>query len=89
VTQLADPNTHTAYNCFMLDEPYRCALLNYAPSVNTVYDFELPSSSGTLPDEAGSTIHDNLGKQLLNGLEPWELRIVFSTTPVFKETIAR
>jgi hypothetical protein len=69
VIQIADPNTHTAYNCFMLVEPHRCALLNYTPSVNAVYNFERPSASGTLPDEAGSTIHDNLGKQLLNGLE--------------------
>lgn len=69
VIQISDPNAHTAYSCFMLQEPHRCALLNYTPSVNAVYKFDTVSSSGTLPDEAGWTIHDNLGKQLLNGLE--------------------
>ncbi|HEY2117551.1 MAG TPA: hypothetical protein VGH37_00065 [Candidatus Acidoferrum sp.] len=69
VIQISDPNTHTLYNCLMLEQPHQCVLSTYTPSVNAVYNFNTPSSSGTLPDEEGSTIHDNLGKQLLNGVE--------------------
>lgn len=66
--QISDPNTHTLYNCFMLEEPHQCVLSTYTPSTSAIYRFESPST-GTLPNEAGSTIHDNLGKQLLSGVE--------------------
>jgi hypothetical protein len=66
--QISDPNTHTLYNCFMLEEPHQCELSTYTPSTSAVYRFESPST-GTLPDEAGSVIHDNLGKQLISGVE--------------------
>jgi hypothetical protein len=69
VIQISDPNTHTHYNCFVLEKPQQCILSTYTPSVDAVYNFDTPSSSGTLPDEAGATIHDNLGKQLLDGVE--------------------
>jgi hypothetical protein len=66
--QISDPNAHTLYNCFMLEEPKQCVLSTYTPSTSAVYKFESPKT-GTLPDEAGSVIHDNLGKQLISGLE--------------------
>ena len=66
--QISDPNTHTHYNCFMLEEPKQCVLSTFTPSTSAVYKFESPST-GTLPNEAGSTIHDNLGKQLVSGVE--------------------
>lgn len=66
--QISDPNTHTHYNCFMQEEPKQCVLSTFTPSTSAVYRFESPST-GTLPNEAGSTIHDNLGKQLVSGVE--------------------
>jgi hypothetical protein len=66
--QISDPNTHTHYNCFMLEKPKQCVLSTFTPSTMAVYKFESPTT-GTLPNEAGSTIHDNLGKQLVSGVE--------------------
>jgi hypothetical protein len=66
--QISDPNAHTHYNCFMLEEPHRCFVSTFTPSTSAIYKFESPST-GTLPDEAGTTIHDNLGKQLISGVE--------------------
>lgn len=66
--QISDPNTHTHYNCFMLEEPHQCVLSTFTPSTSAIYKFESPST-GALPDEAGSVIHDNLGKQLISGVE--------------------
>jgi hypothetical protein len=66
--QISDPNAHTLYNCFMLEEPHQCVLTTYTPSTSSIYKFESPST-GTLPNEEGSIIHDNLGKQLVSGVE--------------------
>lgn len=68
VIQISDPNTHTHYNCFMLQEPHECSLHTFSPSTDSICKFEAPSS-GTLPNEAGSRIHDNLGKQSIDGVE--------------------
>jgi hypothetical protein len=67
--QIADPTAHIRYNCFMLEQPHQCILKTYAPSVDSVFKFESSSSSGTLPNEVGSRLHDDLGKQLLEGVE--------------------
>jgi hypothetical protein len=69
VIQISDPSTHVGYNCFVLEQPHQCIMYTYTPRVDAVYKFDLPSSNGSLPDDMGSTIHDNLGKQLLNGIE--------------------
>jgi hypothetical protein len=66
--QIGDPNAHTLYNCFMLQKSRSCTLINYTPSTSAVYTFAA-QSSGALPNEMGSIIHDNLGKQLLSGME--------------------
>jgi len=69
VIQIADPNSHIRYNCFMLEQPHQCILKTYAPTLDSVFKFESSSSSGTLPNEVGSRLHDDLGKQLLEGVE--------------------
>ncbi len=40
--QISDPNTHTLYNCFMLEEPHQCILSTYTPSTSAIYKFESP-----------------------------------------------
>jgi len=66
--QISDPNAHTHYNCFMLEEPHQCVLSTFTPSTSAIYKFESPFT-GSLPNDAGSTMHDNLGKQLISGVE--------------------
>ena len=65
--QISDPNNHTLYNCFM-DQRNQCVLSTYTPSTNAIYKFQGPPT-GLLPDSTGSAIHEDLGKQLIAGLE--------------------
>ncbi|MDQ1409716.1 MAG: hypothetical protein QOJ41_1451 [Acidobacteriaceae bacterium] len=66
--QISDPNAHTVYNCFMLDGKNQCVLSGYSPSTSAVYNFQGPST-GKLPNDAGLVIHEDLGKQLVAGIE--------------------
>jgi hypothetical protein len=66
--QISDPNAHTLYNCFMLDKKNQCELVGYSPSTSAVYNFQGPPT-GKLPVAMGSTIHEDLGKQLVAGVE--------------------
>jgi hypothetical protein len=66
--QISDANAHTLYNCFMLAGKNQCVLSGYSPSTTAVYNFQGPST-GKLPNDAGSVIHEDLGKQLIAGTE--------------------
>jgi len=66
--QISDPNAHTHYNCFMLEEKHVCELATFAPSTTAVYKMEGPPP-GPLPNDAGTVIHEDLGKQLVSGVE--------------------
>jgi len=66
--QIADPNAHTLYNCFMLQQPKQCILSGYAPSTAAVYK-EASPPPGELNDGAGTAMHEDLGKQSIDGLE--------------------
>jgi hypothetical protein len=66
--QIADPSAHTQYNCLTLMKSRPCVLLGFTPSTSAAYTFAA-SSSGVLPGDVGSVIHDNLGKQLVSGVE--------------------
>jgi hypothetical protein len=66
--QISDPNSHSLYNCFMLDHRNQCVLSTYTPSVNAIYKFQGPPT-GSLPDGAGFAVHEDLGKQFVDGLE--------------------
>jgi hypothetical protein len=66
--QISDPNTHTLYNCFMLNKKNQCILSTYSPSVNAVYKFQGPPT-GPLADDVGNAIHEDLGKQFVAGVE--------------------
>jgi len=66
--QISDPNDHTLYNCFMLEKPHICQLTAYVPSTNSVYQVQGPPP-GPLPNDAGTVIHEDLGKQFISGVE--------------------
>jgi hypothetical protein len=66
--QISAPYTHTLYNCFVLDGDHQCVLSSYTPSTDAVYNFQGPKT-GPLPDDAGSVIHEDLGKQFIAGVE--------------------
>jgi len=65
--QIGDPNKHTLYNCFM-DRRRQCVLSTYSPSTNAIYKFQGPPS-GSLPNDAGFAIHEDLGQQNFAGVE--------------------
>jgi hypothetical protein len=66
--QISDPNNHTHYNCFIMDRRNECVLTGFTPSPNAVYNFQGPPT-GEMPDGQGSTIHEDLGKQFVAGME--------------------
>jgi hypothetical protein len=66
--QISDPHAHTLYNCFMLEPVHQCILSAYSPSTDAVYNFQ-GGKTGPLADDAGSVVHEDLGKQLISGLE--------------------
>jgi hypothetical protein len=66
--QITDSNAHTLYNCFMLDGRNECVLTGYSPSTTAVFNFQGPPA-GKLPNDTGSVIHEDLGKQLVAGVE--------------------
>jgi len=65
--QISDLNAHTLYNCFMLGEPHQCVLSYHSPSATSV--FRQGVKTGELPNDQGSTIHEELGKQVIRGIE--------------------
>jgi hypothetical protein len=67
VLQISDPNAHTHYNCFV-DGKHVCEASNYMPGTGTVYRTQGPST-GPLPNDTGFAVHEELGKQLIAGVE--------------------
>lgn len=69
VVQIADPNTHTIYNCFFAGAKKNvCELLPYTPRRPAV-DTAEKDLSGELQDKQGSYSHQFLGKQFVSGVE--------------------
>ncbi len=66
--QISDASNHTLYNCFMLDPKKQCVIVPYTPSPNAVFKFQ-GRPTGPLPDDAGEAIHEELGTQLVGGVE--------------------
>jgi hypothetical protein len=66
--QISNPHAHTLYNCFMLEPVHQCILSAFSPSTDAVYNFQ-GGKTGPLPDDVGSVVHEDLGKQLVSGLE--------------------
>ncbi len=66
--QIADPVAHTLYNCFTLQTPRRCQLLDYRGTTTAVYRPPV-GQSGPLPNGSGFRTHEELGNQDLAGIE--------------------
>ena len=68
VIQIVDPVAHTLHNCFTLQTPHRCELLDYRGATTAVY--RPPAvQNGPLPDGSGFRTHEELGSQDLAGIE--------------------
>ena len=67
--QIAEPSAHTLYNCFFVGAKKNiCELKTYipmTPAVNTTGK----TVSGDLPENRGSFVHEDLGKQFVSGVE--------------------
>lgn len=70
--QIADPNAHTATTCFMATQV--CRIMNYGGITTQVY-VPAEQASGTLPDGAGTVTHEDLGKDIILGVETVGTRI--------------
>jgi hypothetical protein len=64
--QIADPAAHTLYNCEV--EKKRCFLVKYEGSTTTNYEPGM-SPSGPLQNGTGYHVHEELGKNSIDGLE--------------------
>jgi hypothetical protein len=67
VIQIADPELHTLYDCFF-DGRQICALLNYSGTTSTVYKIDGPPA-GPLPNNTGVVTRENLGNELIAGVD--------------------
>lgn len=65
--QIADPSSHTLYNCF-LDGPHVCTLVGYSATTSTVFNFD-GSPPGPLPNGAGYATRESLGNQMIAGVD--------------------
>ncbi|MGD0097655.1 MAG: hypothetical protein ABSB60_14270 [Terracidiphilus sp.] len=68
VIQIADPNAHTLYNCFMLRTPHRCSLETFNESAQTRYQ-PVIGTTGPLPNHMGFMTHEDLGPRSIEGVE--------------------
>jgi hypothetical protein len=69
--QISDPNAHTTYWCDTATKV--CDLRRYWPTTETVFTFDGPST-GPIGNNTGYAIHENLGKQLVAGVETQGVR---------------
>ena len=68
VIQIADPNAHTLYNCFLVVKTNTCELITYTGSTSKSYKPASPAT-GPLSGDQGSAVHEDLGKQFIAGIE--------------------
>jgi hypothetical protein len=66
--QIFDPLAHSRHDCFLLEKPNTCELLNYTRSTSNIYKPMSPAT-GPLPGDQGSAIHEDLGKRFIDGVE--------------------
>jgi hypothetical protein len=68
VIQIADPDTHTIYNCLMLEKPIRCVLQDYTATASATY-VPATGTTGPLANNAGYQTHEDLGVRYVEGLD--------------------
>jgi hypothetical protein len=79
--QISDPNAHTLYNCFFAgDKKNVCELLTYRPMTPAVNTTE-KTAAGELPDNQGSFVHEDLGNQIISGVETVGVRYARTYNP--------
>jgi hypothetical protein len=78
--QISDPNQHTLYTCVFLREPKICTLTYYSPSPSTIHHVEGPPS-GPLRDGTGYATREELGHQILVGVDTIGVRETVTYNP--------
>ncbi len=71
--QIADPNEHTATTCMMMG-PKVCRIARYGGTPTTVYK-PMDEPSHMLPDGNGTVVHEDIGKDMILGVEVVGTRI--------------
>jgi len=66
--QITDPQKHTLYSCGALSNNHVCEITPYMATASMPYTFS-GRPSGPLPNDAGYVINEDLGKQLVSGVE--------------------
>lgn len=74
--QIADPNEHTATTCAMMG-PKVCRIANYGGTTTKVYK-PADKPSGPLSDGTGTLTHEDLGKDMILGVETVGTRITMN-----------
>jgi hypothetical protein len=69
--QINNPVTHTTISCLAATKV--CEIRNYWPSQETEFKFDGPST-GPIANDTGYAIHENLGKQIVAGVETQGVR---------------
>lgn len=66
--QIGDPNAHTLYHCFLFNKPRNCILETFNETTTAVYQPAM-GKSGPLPHNQGFSMHEELGKDNIEGIE--------------------
>jgi hypothetical protein len=69
--EISDPSVHTIYTCWTQRKV--CEIRNYWPTQETEFKFDGPST-GPIANDKGYAIQENLGKQLVAGVETQGVR---------------
>jgi len=78
VIQIADPQAHTLYNCFIFQ--HRCQLETFTESSTAVYKPAV-AATGPLPDNRGFSSHEDLGIRDIDGAETHGTRDTITLNP--------
>jgi hypothetical protein len=78
--QISDPSEHTLYTCFLLVSPKVCTLTTYSPTTSTIYNVA-GAPAGPLPNDAGYVAREDLGHQMLLGVDTVGSREIVTYNP--------
>jgi hypothetical protein len=78
VVQIADPNQHTLYNCFVFER--RCMLLRFAEAAMTSYEPPV-MVTGPLANNKGFSTHLDLGVRTIAGVDTHGVRDTTTLLP--------
>jgi len=78
VIQIADPESHTLYNCFIFQR--RCLLENFSEPATTSYR-PATAMTGPLQDNKGFSTHEDLGIRTIDGVDTRGSRDITTVNP--------